>query len=59
MARTAEDLTVGVVIFFIVLIAGGVILTLVFGDAKVGFFLSFIAGIVLSAGGFAMFHKKW
>jgi len=59
MTRSAEDLIVGAGIFLVILIVGGLILTLVFGDARVGFFLSFIAGIVLGGGGFAMFYKKW
>lgn len=58
MSRNADDLIAGVIVFFLVFIFGGLILTLVFGSATTGFLLSFIAGILLGGGGFGMLHVK-
>jgi hypothetical protein len=58
MSRSAEDLIAGLIVFFLVFIVGGLILSLVFGSVTTGFFLALIAGVLLGGGGFGMLHLK-
>ena len=53
-----QDLMESMVVFFIVFIIAGVILTGVFGDARIGFSLSLLAGIIVSGGGKLFWYIK-
>jgi len=50
------DLFGTMIVFFIVFIFAGLILSAVFGDARIGFFISLLAGIIVCGGGKLIWH---
>ena len=53
-----ESVFESMLVFFIVFITVGLILSAIFGDARVGFFLSLLTGIIVCGGGKLIWHHQ-